>query len=64
MGTKRDIGVNLGHTRCLLTATNMQFPGIAVSFNDAAQLLWLVGVEALCDTCMMRGWKEGGRSLY
>jgi len=49
MGTKRDIGVNLGDTTCLLTATNMQFPGVAFSFNDAAQLLWLFGVEALCD---------------
>lgn len=49
MGIKRDIGVNLGDTTCILTATNTQCPGIAVSFNDAAQLRWLVGVEALCD---------------
>lgn len=49
MGTESDIGVNLGDAMCLLIATNMQFPGVAVSFNDAAQLLWLFGVEAFCD---------------
>ena len=49
MGTESDIGVNLVDTTCLLTATNIQFPGVAVSFNDAAQLIWLFGVEALCD---------------
>jgi hypothetical protein len=50
MGTKRDIRVNLGNTTCILTATNMQLPRVAVSFfNDSAQLLWVFGVEALCD---------------
>jgi PIN domain nuclease of toxin-antitoxin system len=50
MGTKRDIGMSLGDATCLLTATNLHSKeSLFRFFNDAAQLIWLFGVEALCD---------------